>query len=68
VARALLEALEHTARELGYAVARLDTGPRQPWAERLYRNAGYRPIHNFNRNPVATFFGEKSLTDRSSRV
>lgn len=65
IARALLEALEDKARELGYAVARLDTGPRQPKAERIYRSAGYRPIHNFNDNPVANFFGEKVLTDRA---
>src|ERR687885_1405568 len=30
VARALLAALEDEARRLGYRVARLDTGPRQP--------------------------------------
>jgi GNAT superfamily N-acetyltransferase len=60
--RALLEALENAARELGYSVARLDTGPRQPHAERMYRQAGYRPIGNFNDNPVASFFGEKPLS------
>lgn len=57
----LLAALEGTARELGYRRARLDTGPRQPHAERFYRAAGYAPIANFNGNPVATFFGEKAL-------
>jgi GNAT superfamily N-acetyltransferase len=57
----LLVALEGAARELGYDVVRLDTGPRQPHAERLYRDAGYAPIHNFNGNPVASFFGEKPL-------
>ena len=61
VARALLIALEDEARRLGYAVARLDTGPRQPHAERLYRSAGYAEIPNFNLNPVASFFGEKRL-------
>jgi GNAT superfamily N-acetyltransferase len=61
VARALLGALEARARELGYAVARLDTGPRQPAARHLYESAGYHEIENFNGNPVATFFGEKSL-------
>lgn len=60
-ARALLVALEDAARALGYAVARLDTGPRQPHAERMYRRAGYAPIGNFNANPVASFFGEKAL-------
>jgi GNAT superfamily N-acetyltransferase len=57
----LLAALEDAARELGYETARLDTGPRQPHAERFYRRAGYQPIHNFNGNPVASFFGEKRL-------
>jgi GNAT superfamily N-acetyltransferase len=62
VARALLEALEGEARRLGYAVARLDTGPRQVRAQQMYERAGYAPIANFNGNPVATFFGEKPLT------
>jgi GNAT superfamily N-acetyltransferase len=61
VARSVLAALEDAARELGYSVARLDTGPRQPHAERIFRAAGYRPIGNFNANPVASFFGEKAL-------
>ena len=61
VARALLAELERRARELGYAIARLDTGPRQPRARRMYESAGYAPIGNFNANPVATFFGEKQL-------
>ena len=59
--RELLAALEDVARGLGYCVVRLDTGPRQPGAERLYREAGYAPIANFNRNPMASFFGEKAL-------
>jgi hypothetical protein len=46
---------------MGYSVARLDTGPRQPRAQRLYERAGYAAIGNFNANPVATFFGEKQL-------
>jgi GNAT superfamily N-acetyltransferase len=61
MARQLLAALEDAARELGYRIARLDTGPRQARAERIYRDAGYGPIANFNRNPMATFFGEKAL-------
>jgi GNAT superfamily N-acetyltransferase len=61
VARALLGELERRARELGYTVARLDTGPRQAHAQRMYERAGYVPIANFNANPVATFFGEKRL-------
>ncbi len=61
VARALLDELEDRARELGYAIARLDTGPKQARARRMYERAGYAPIENFNANPVATFFGEKAL-------
>jgi len=61
VARTLLFALEDEARRLGYEIARLDTGPRQPHAQRLYEKEGYAAIENFNANPVATFFGEKRL-------
>lgn len=63
VARALLEELERRAREMGYAVARLDTGPRQTRAQRMYERAGYAAIDNFNANPVASFFGEKRLAE-----
>jgi GNAT superfamily N-acetyltransferase len=61
VARALLGALEEAARERGYRVVRLDTGPRQPHAMELYRSAGYVDIGNFNANPVASYWGEKRL-------
>jgi GNAT superfamily N-acetyltransferase len=63
-ARELLAALEDAARALGYETARLDTGPRQPQAERMFRASGYAPIANFNANPVASFFGEKPLSRR----
>ena len=53
-------ALEDAARELGYERARLDTGPDQHGARRMYLSAGYEPIENFNGNPIATFFGEKT--------
>jgi GNAT superfamily N-acetyltransferase len=61
VARTLLRALQDTARELGYEIARLDTGDRQPAARHLYESEGYAEIENFNANPVATYFGEKVL-------
>jgi GNAT superfamily N-acetyltransferase len=61
VARTLLAALEDRARELGYVIARLDTGPKQPGARHLYESAGYVSIPNFNGNPVASFFGERLL-------
>ena len=61
LARALLSALEDAARALGYSVVRLDSGPRQGHAVDLYTSEGYVPIGNFNDNPVATYFGEKTL-------
>ena len=61
VARRLLLVLEDKARELGYTIARLDTGPAQHRARGLYESAGYAPIGNFNANPVASFWGEKPL-------
>lgn len=61
VARTLLAALEDCARTMGFAIARLDTGPKQAAAQHLYESAGYVAVANFNRNPVATYFGEKRL-------
>jgi GNAT superfamily N-acetyltransferase len=61
VARRLLHALQDRARELGYEIARLDTGPRQTNARGLYEAEGYARIEDFNGNPVAVFWGEKSL-------
>ena len=62
LARRLLHALEDRARELGYEIARLDTGPKQGNAQGLYETEGYAAIDDFNGNPVAVFWGEKSLT------
>ncbi len=61
VGRRLLAELEERARGLGFTLARLDTGDRQPDAQHLYESSGYRPIENYNANPVATYFGEKPL-------
>ena len=68
VARTLLRALEDRARQIGFAIARLDTGPKQPGAQHLYESAGYREIPNFNGNPVASFFGEKPLGPAGERI
>jgi GNAT superfamily N-acetyltransferase len=61
VARKLLYALEDSARELGYEIARLDTGPKQLSARGLFESEGYARIPDFNGNPVAVFWGEKPL-------
>jgi hypothetical protein len=47
---------------LGYRIARLDTGSRQPHAQAFYESVGYRRVGNFNDNPAAAFHGEKRLT------
>jgi GNAT superfamily N-acetyltransferase len=61
IAQLLLDALEDAARDLGYSVARLDTGPKQPHAQRLYERSGYREVADFNDNPFASFWGEKQI-------
>jgi GNAT superfamily N-acetyltransferase len=61
VAAALLAALEDAARTRGYRVVRLDTGPKQVHAQRLYRAAGYEGVPPYNDNPFACFWGEKRL-------
>ena len=61
VARRLLAELESRAQALGYAIARLDTGPRQADARHLFESAGYTEITDFNGNPVAVYWGEKPL-------
>ena len=62
VAAALLRTLEDAARSLGYTSVRLDTGPKQVHAQRLYRGAGYVEVPAYNDNPFACFWGEKALT------
>ena len=61
LAAELLRTLEDAIRDLGYERARLDTGPKQPHAQCLYRAAGYVEIAPYNDNPFACFWGEKRL-------
>lgn len=62
IARLLLTAIETAVRAAGYGRAILDTGPKQPHAEALYRSAGYTDIENFRKGRSrASFWGEKSL-------
>jgi GNAT superfamily N-acetyltransferase len=61
LARKLLGALEDAARDRGYRLVRLDTGPRQPGARTLYASAGYTEIDNYNGNPHAAYWAEKAL-------
>ena len=59
--RLLLEALEDLARDLGYVIARLDTGVHQPGARRMYERSGYAAVPDYNGNPYASYWGEKRL-------
>lgn len=61
VARSLLSALEHAARERHLRTVRLDTHSSLPEALQLYRTSGYREIPRFNDNPYAHHWFEKSL-------
>jgi GNAT superfamily N-acetyltransferase len=61
MARAVLRELERIARQMGYLIARLDTGPKQLSARAVYESEGYAEIEDFNGNPVASFWGEKRL-------
>ncbi len=47
IARRLLGALEQHAQVFGYRAIRLETGIRQPEAQRLYEALGYHRIANF---------------------
>ena len=62
LARRLLAALEAAGRESGYKRVRLDTGERLPEAVSLFRSCGYRDIPDYNGNPYAAYWFEKSLT------
>jgi GNAT superfamily N-acetyltransferase len=63
VARLLLIAVEDALRVAGFRRAILDTGPKQPHAEALYRSAGYTDIENFRTGRSrASFWGEKILS------
>jgi GNAT superfamily N-acetyltransferase len=59
--RRLLVELERRCAELGYGRVRLDTGPDQPSARRIYEAAGYVSIPDYNGNPYAAHWFEKRL-------
>jgi GNAT superfamily N-acetyltransferase len=61
VAKAILEELERRARERGLSAVRLDTNARLVEANRMYREAGYREIADYNANRRADRWYEKAL-------
>jgi GNAT superfamily N-acetyltransferase len=61
VARRILEELEKRALRHGMRAVRLDTNARLVEANRMYREAGYREIEDYNSNPRADRWYEKPL-------
>jgi pimeloyl-ACP methyl ester carboxylesterase/GNAT superfamily N-acetyltransferase len=61
VARALISGLETAARGAGYRTIRLDTGAKQPASVALFSSSGYEQIADYNGNPVAAYWFEKTL-------
>lgn len=63
IARSLLAELEETAQRHGCHAVRLDTSDYLTEAIALYRTAGYREIADYNGNPKANLWFERSLAD-----
>ncbi|WP_107771512.1 GNAT family N-acetyltransferase [Nocardioides sediminis] len=61
LARRIVAALEAEAAALGARVVRLDTGREMAPAVALYRSSGYREVEDYNGNPDAGWWFEKSL-------
>jgi GNAT superfamily N-acetyltransferase len=61
IGRALLSALEDTARAIGYEHVRLDAGPAQQHSQVLFQQTGYVEIPKYNANHIAVYFAEKRL-------
>jgi GNAT superfamily N-acetyltransferase/DNA-binding MarR family transcriptional regulator len=61
IARAILQKLEATARQVGLKVLRLETNQSLKEAQALYRKEGYREVAPFNREPYAHHWFEKRL-------
>jgi GNAT superfamily N-acetyltransferase len=61
VARRILEELERCARAHDVRAVRLDTNARLTEANRMYREAGYVEIEDYNANPRADRWFEKLL-------
>ncbi|MFV0316546.1 MAG: GNAT family N-acetyltransferase [Microthrixaceae bacterium] len=59
--RAMLEALEAAAIELGCHTARLDSMHALEAAVAMYRSHGYQEIENYNDNPNATIWMQRPL-------
>jgi DNA-binding MarR family transcriptional regulator/ribosomal protein S18 acetylase RimI-like enzyme len=67
IGRRMLEALEAQSRELGLTTLRLETNHTLQEAIALYRSAGFREVPQFNTDPYAHHWFEKSLGDGPGR-
>jgi GNAT superfamily N-acetyltransferase len=70
IAPQILGKLEAAAQEAGCQVLRLETGPRQPEAIKLYESSGYLPIPRFGEyvdDPLSMCF-EKRLASGAATV
>lgn len=68
IARKLLTELEEIARRHGCTAARLDTSDYLTDAIGLYRAAGYREVADYNANPKASLWFERSLAEEPIRI
>jgi GrpB-like predicted nucleotidyltransferase (UPF0157 family)/ribosomal protein S18 acetylase RimI-like enzyme len=68
VARALLTELEEIARRHGCHAVRLDTSDYLTGAIGLYRAAGYGEVPDYNANPKASLWFERSLDEEPIRI
>ena len=60
--RRVLTALEEVAVEMGCDIARLDSMRALEAAVSMYRSQGYTEIEDYNNNPNATIWMQRSLT------
>jgi GNAT superfamily N-acetyltransferase len=61
IAGKILEELEQRTRDRGVRAVRPDTNARLTEANRMYREAGYSRIEDYNSNPRADRWYEKLL-------
>jgi putative acetyltransferase len=68
--RRILEELENLARASGLELARLETGPYQPEALRLYEKTGYHrrgPFGDYPEDPLSVFMEKKLRKPTATR-
>ncbi len=61
IGKQLLQKLEAQSQALGHRIVRLDTSVHLKRAIAFYQSAGYREIPDYNGNPYAAYWFEKSL-------